>query len=44
MKKIILLLTWIPFVAFGQEIEPIQTDRPDQTDSVFKKITLIVKP
>ena len=35
MKKIILVLTWIPFVAFGQEIETIQTDRPDQTETPY---------
>ena len=35
MKKIILLLIWIPFLAFSQEIEPIQTDRPDQTETPY---------
>ena len=35
MEKIILLLIWIPFIAFGQEIEPIQTDRPDQTETPY---------
>lgn len=35
MKKIILIIIWIPFLTFSQEIEPIQTDRPDQTETPY---------
>ncbi|WNM19746.1 transporter [Flavobacterium capsici] len=31
--KIILLFSFISFSCFAQEMEPIQTDRPDQTES-----------